>query len=409
MPVTLPYDIVLLILSYLDPIPVDEAPLIDTPSSALRHQREVGSTISLLSRDYVRHGQQLVFKHVVLSFSKEQVARRKLVLLVGNDHLADKVKRLFVFAGTHDVERTLALPLDLLLPSLTHLASLEVSSTPALIERLVNPSSLVSARHLVHLTLISGHAASPNYPSYLLAVLPQYLPDLESLTLRLQLSTSGSVPSRASIPNRRKAFTRLRSFEYSVMDSTTGQTHLAADFLDALLDLVDGPTCPLSTLKVSSRTLPDSLAPFVRSCRSLEHLTIECGRMVLETYLDSFLESVRDGASSSTVRTLSLGVLPTWVAPLSPSRESVDLLLETLSSLERIENVSLDFDLSSYEPDVREYLTRQTDANSSTTTTLESFVSSGYDAVGSERLAVVWKRRRTGGWTREQDLAADVW
>ena len=397
MPPLLPYDILIQIFQHLDPLFSDTTSLIDTPSSSLAAQRSLGSTLSLLSQDWRPLGSRYLWSNFILSFAKEN-SRKKLVLLIGNEEIAKQVKRLYVYANIHDVERAVGVPVEFLLPSVNTLQSLELATTPSFAQRLFSQLDLTNSvdrdlANLRHLTLDTSYAESPHYPPFLLSLLPR-LTRLTSLRVMIQLSSSGVLPSPLSTPAHLRPLKSIPSLSYLVSDTTFGQSPLAIPLLASLLNLID-PT-PLTSLRISSRSLPDSLSSFISSAPALTSLKIASDRLTIEQALPSLLSPL---PSLPRLTELEFGILPGWTAPLHLLRASplVSLLFSTFSSCPTLQTISLDFDLTSHETQTREFLKRAWEGRR-----LRLFEWCAWTAVARERAQITYEREE-GGWMREEE------
>ncbi|GAA5832181.1 hypothetical protein JCM5353_001972 [Sporobolomyces roseus] len=394
----LPFDILIQIFQHLDPLYNNETSLIDTPSSSLALQRSLGSTLSLLSQDWRPLGSRYLWTNFILSFAKEN-SRKKLVLLIGNEEIAKQVKRLWIYANIHDVERAVGVPIEFLLPSVNSLHSLELTTTPSFAQRLFSQLDLSNSpdgnlANLRHLTLDTSYAESPHYPSFLLGFLRR-LPHLTSLKIMVQLSASGVLPPPPPTPAQSQPLRHLTSLNYLVSDTTFGQSPLAIPLLASLLELVD-PT-PLTSLRISSRSLPDTLSQFISSAPSLTSLKIASDRLTIERDLPLLLSPL---PSLSRLSQFEIGILPAWTAPfhLLSNSPLVPLLFSTLTSCPILQSISLDFDLTSHESQTREYLRRAWDGGR-----LRMFEWNAWTAVARERVEVTYERRDEGGWRREEE------
>ncbi|GAA5956605.1 hypothetical protein JCM3765_003498 [Sporobolomyces pararoseus] len=391
----LPYDILLQIFRHLDPLDKKEMRLRDTPSSVLAIQRQLGSTLSLISRDWRDVGTKYLWSNFILSFATER-SRRKLVLLVGNEEIAKNVRRLYLYAGVHDVDRAANLPVDLLIPSLTALGSLELSATPRFIMKIFSQVELSSngdLQSLRHLVLDSSDESSTEYPDFLLRLVSR-LPQLESLEITVSLPSTGSLRTPSTTPVDSKPLQSLQSLVYRVCGDNSGPSDLANPFLSSLLDLIN--PSPLETLSFTCRTLPDSLSPFFSSSSKLTKLSITCDRLTMENQLPSFVSSF---SSLSHLSKLDFGILPAWTAPFHfPSTSTLTpLFFSSLSSLPQLRNVSLDFDLSSHEAAILDFLrSKWTDR------VFEKFEWNEWMAVSRYNVPITYERREEGGWRREE-------
>ncbi|GAA5937190.1 uncharacterized protein JCM15063_002836 [Sporobolomyces koalae] len=394
MPPSLPYDVLLHIFSYLDPIQDPDEGLRTTPASLLQVQRHLGSTLSLLSRDWRDVGVRYLWSNFVLSFATSQ-SRRKLVLLVGNDEVATRVKRLLIIAGAHDVEQTVGMPIEFLLPSLPNLESLEISAPPYFAQRLfsqLEPDNLERLRHLTLTTLNTSLVEHPYYPAFLLNLLPRF-PKLTSLEIGVDLPASGTL---SHVP-----LVRLQHLtRFLLSNSTTGPSTLAIPFLSSLLSLIEASKDSLTSLSLGSRTIPSTLPEFISTLSRLEHLSITCDRTSLEL---EFARLVEHWSKLTNLRTVSIGVLPDWTAPLhlASSELSDRLVVQLFNSFENsldLTRVSLDVDLTRYESTVQAWLKDRWHRGN-----FEVFEWCTWIPVQRERVQVRFCRRASGGWQREQD------
>ncbi|GAA5977716.1 hypothetical protein JCM5350_002328 [Sporobolomyces pararoseus] len=392
----LPYDILLQIFRHLDPLDKRQMRLRDTPSSVLAIQRQLGATLSLISRDWRDVGTKYLWSNFILSFATER-SRRKLVLLIGNEEIAKNVRRLYLYAGVHDVERAANLPVDFLLPSLKALQSLELSATPSFTTKIFSQVDLSSdggdLRNLRHLVLDSSDQSSTHYPDFLLRLVSK-LPRLESLEITVSLPSTGSLRTPSPTPVHTRPLQSLQSFSYLVCGDNSGPSELANPFLSSLFDLIN--PSPLETLSVTCRTLPGSLSSFLSISSKLSALSITCDRLTMENQLPSFVSSF---STLSYLSKLEFGILPAWTAPFHfPSTSPLtSLFFSSLSSLPRLRTVSLDFDLTSHEVAILDFLKSKWSGG-----VFERFEWNAWMAVSRYNVPISYKRREEGGWRREE-------
>lgn len=437
----LPYDILLHIFQYLDPLDDDRvgqpAKLRDTPSSLLSIQRALGATLSLMSRDWRDLGHKYLWSNFILSFATER-SSRKLGLLLGNEDVANLVKRIYVYCGIHDERRVQGVPIELTLPSLKRLESLELSASPRFVMKMFSQvdsreRDLVTLRHLV---LDSSDEPSVDYPEILLRLVSK-LPLLESLDLTLSLPSTGTwtFPAPSSKPLQ-----SLRSFVYRVCGDNSGPSTLSNPFLISLLNLIDPHL--VETFSVSCRTLPteephDVFSTFLKTTRRrLSKLSVTCDRLTMERILPHLIETL---PALTRLSSLTLGILPQWTAPLhlpslqtfvaadelGASREPlrrgsvVSRFFDSLLSLEQLERISLDFDLTLDEKPIvidgflrKKWEQGQGQGQGSSgerpeprtrrSKGLQRLEWHSWMSVSRYSLPIVYERREEGGWRREE-------
>ncbi|GAA5882651.1 hypothetical protein JCM16303_006526 [Sporobolomyces ruberrimus] len=398
MPPVLPYDVLLQVFHSLDPVEEGQHPsLCGTPPSALALQRSLGSTVSLISRDWRDVGSKYLWSNFILSFATEKF-RRKLILLIGNDSIANSVRNLYVNAGIHDVERAVGMPVEFLLPSLPNLQSFELATEPSFAIRIFSQLDLSPShdlKNLERLVIDTSLSHSAYYHTFLLNLLRR-LPLLTVLDISIQLPSTGSPLLVDSIPPASRPLRKLRKFTYNLWDVTTGPSTLSNPFLQSVLSLID--PSGIDTIWISSKPLPlDSLLPFVSSAARLKHLSLTCDRSTMETLLPGLVSIL---PSFPHLATFELGVLPAWTAPFHvPSASPVpSQLVSALAALDRLRIVVLELDLSFHESVVVEFLKAKWDKG-----VFERLEWSAWMAVSRDRIWVKHERREEGGWRKEEE------
>jgi hypothetical protein len=116
----------------------------------------------------------------------------------------------------------------------------------------------------------------------------------------------------------------------------------------------------------------------------------------MENQLGSFVSSF---STLSNLSKLEFGILPAWTAPfhfLSTS-SIAPIFFSSLASLPRLRSVSLDFDLSSHELAIVDFLKNKWEEG-----VFERFEWNSWMSVSRYSVPISYERREEGGWRREE-------
>ncbi|GAA6060425.1 hypothetical protein JCM10212_002193 [Sporobolomyces blumeae] len=348
---SLPHEVMLLIFDFLDESA--RSSRIDWfDDTALAEQRQIGPIISLVSRNFVAHGQAIVWRSVLLDASEGRLARSTMSALTTNPHLAQKVTRLLALADGEDVYRIRDLDFESLLLTVPNLSYFGVDANPHYVQRSLNPPSLAQTSRLAHLVLHTSSYGGPygsTPPSYFLMLqelLPSALPHLESLHVRVGYPASGLDLSSSASSQHARHSTKLHSVKLEFESASTDESErYAAEFLKAFLGRIDSSLCPLASVSIASECPPHSLAAFIATCSLLNDLSIECSSAACDSPVRPILAAL-ERQSSPRLQSLVLRIDYATETGFQPPAPFVDLVFNTIASLGDLRAVDLDFDLA---------------------------------------------------------------
>ncbi|GAA5829794.1 hypothetical protein JCM11251_007880 [Rhodosporidiobolus azoricus] len=346
---SLPYEIVSLIASHLDPSPSRSA--YEAPS-VTRERRDAGRALALVCRSAREAGTEFVWRRVVVGFHHNPDLLRRIC---EERWMAEYVKQFHMRCSPKHMAIALGMDLAGVLSLFTTLDELSVGATPRLIENIISYWTAAAICPLTRLDVDSTFASCPSFPSFLLTKLPLFS-HLTHLTLGLRFHAEtypGAFKPLVFGSTAHVPLSRLHELYLIIEDVPTHTYPALTAFFASLLSLLP-PLTHLRSFSLFSPYAPDFLftcrgGSLLQSPSSLTSCTVSLPIGPLIARLPSLLELLPSLSQLKKLEVLVRNhddaslILPSS-HPLRPP------LFASLANLDTLESVELDFDLMDNTP-----------------------------------------------------------
>ncbi|GJN89512.1 hypothetical protein Rhopal_002499-T1 [Rhodotorula paludigena] len=268
---SLPYDLVRLIATYLDPDPassVTEAP------SITRQRRYLGRRLALIAPNFREVGTSLVWRNVVVGFHRNPDLLERVL---HEQWMASHIRKIHILAGKRNEAQALALDLQRLLPLLCRLDECVLSMTPDTVE------------------LLLEQAESATGVSSLLRRLPLFH-GTDRIAVSLRLSPETPMPPALPAPVLQ---TRVVMLNIEDLVASPAAEALVVSYL-SLFSLAH-----ITSLKLMSQSVPDHVLRNLRQLSSLRHLSVDSKS---DTVVAALIHAIDALPYLPELRSIELGV-----------------------------------------------------------------------------------------------------